>query len=180
MKKTAAMILSLVLLFSLSACIRTEGDDGGAFPALKTFTAETLDGGAFTAEDFAKYDLTVLNIWATYCGPCISEMPQLAAFAKTLPENVRLITLCLDVGTSAETAEKILETAGYDGVTLIRGDGDLIPLLKKIIYVPTTLFLDAEGNVVGSEIIGSPSDLTEAYASHINEALNALGKAAAV
>ncbi len=50
-----------------------------------SFTAVTLDGGEYTADDFSEADVTVINIWSTTCGPCIREMPEIAEYEKTLP-----------------------------------------------------------------------------------------------
>ena len=43
-----------------------------------TFTATDLKGAAVTSEIFSKNKVTMLNIWGTFCGPCIREMPDLA------------------------------------------------------------------------------------------------------
>lgn len=149
------------------------------YPALANFQAMTLDGKTFTQEDLAKADVTVLNIWSVSCKPCIAEMPDLAAFAKTLPANVQVLTVCLDADfVSKEEVQKFLtERAGFEGQTLIGGDGDFAALMQNIIYTPTTLFVDAQGRCVGSEIIGGQDDLAAAYTASINEALAASGKA---
>ena len=66
------------------------------FTNLNKFQAAALDGSEFTQDDFADRDVTVINFWALTCGPCIAEMPDLAAFAGALPDNVQVITVCLD------------------------------------------------------------------------------------
>lgn len=66
------------------------------FCNLNQFTAKTLDQQDFTKEDIASKDVTVLNFWSLLCGPCIQEMPEIAKFAKSLPENVQVLTVCLD------------------------------------------------------------------------------------
>lgn len=59
--------------------------------SMKSFTAATLDGGTFTQEDIAAKDVTVINFWSLMCGPCVAEMPDIAAFSKALPDNVRMV-----------------------------------------------------------------------------------------
>ena len=44
---------------------------------MPAFTTKDLDGNEVTEEIFAKKDLTVVNIWGTFCTPCIGEMPAL-------------------------------------------------------------------------------------------------------
>lgn len=145
--------------------------------SLRAFTAGTLDGGTFTQEDIAAKDMTVVNFWALTCGPCIAEMPDLASFARALPDNVQVLTVCLDGSGSEETVREILSGAGFEGVTLISGDGDLAALAGNLMYTPTTVLVDAEGNLVGDEIIGRQEDLSETYLAAVNAALTAGGKA---
>ena len=101
------------------------------FPDLHSFKALTADGAVYGPEDLAQADLTVINMWATFCGPCIGEMPELAALEKDLPENVRLITFCLDAETEQDAMESILNDAGFTGVTLVSGSGDLEKLMMQ-------------------------------------------------
>jgi len=147
------------------------------FSSLNSFSAQTLYDETFTQDDFRGYDVTVVNIWATFCGPCRSEMPDLARFEKSLPGNVQLITICTDASSGYRSdAIDILDDAGYTGITLISGSGDYSSLLYDIEYVPTTLFFDSQGNCVGSELIGTQSNLESAYTSHINSILAEMGK----
>ena len=71
------------------------GDNYG-YSVLTSFIADTLEGGTFTQDDLAAKDLTVMYVWSTTCGYCVDEMPELAEFAATLPDNVQLITYCAD------------------------------------------------------------------------------------
>ncbi|MBQ7638623.1 MAG: TlpA family protein disulfide reductase [Clostridia bacterium] len=184
----AALILTCALLLSSCGEKTKTGETESAaptlddealnksFPSLLSFAAGTLDNEEFTEKNFSGHDLTVMNIWATYCGPCLAEMEDIAAFSKALPERVQFITLCSDAFGNEEKARSILEEAGYEGVTLITWDGDLIKLLSKVQYVPTTLFFDGTGRCVGTEIIGGVSDFAAEYTKAVNSALALLGK----
>ena len=147
-----------------------------ALPDLNKFTAKTLDGGAFSEKDLAGKDLTVINIWQTTCGPCIDEMPELASLAASLPDNVSLITWCLDGMDEKKASEEIITDSGFANPTIISGDGDLLKLYRSLMYTPTTVALDADGNMVGEPLIGSPEDAEKAYKDYINQALIAIGK----
>ena len=146
------------------------------FPDLKNFTAQTLDGGTFTAENFKGYDVTIMNIWGTYCAPCREEMPQLGSFSQSLPNNIQFITLCVDAQQKKTDAKDILSSAGFKGATLISASDDLITLYNKIQYVPTTLFFDSQGNCIGEEIIGGQSNVSGAYTKILNSILTEMGK----
>ncbi len=149
---------------------------------LAKFVAKTLSGDSYTQDDLAEVDVTLFNFWATYCAPCIREMPEVAEFVKKLPDNVRIITVCLDGQGNEEKAEEILAEAGFEGTTLIAGvtfeedAGDFKTLCRNIMYTPTTLVIDADGNIVGDAIIGVQKDLEKTYTEAINGCLTLLGK----
>lgn len=154
------------------------GSDGMAGQIiLKDFEAETLEGGVFTQTDLAAKDVTIFNFWSVLCGPCIEEMPDIAVFEKSLPDNVGLVTVCLDGSTSAETAKQILSEAGYEGVTLLNGSGDFQKCSDAVQYTPTTIVVDKEGNMIGKAIIGGQEDLDKAFTEAVNAALKSMGKA---
>lgn len=130
-----------------------------AFPA---FTASDLDGNTVTESIFSEKDLTVLNIWGTFCGPCIGEMPELGEWAKEMPDNVQILGLIIDINGDEDTehhdlAVEITQQAGADFPNLI-ANADFAPILKDVIGVPTTLFINGEGKLVGDPIIGADVD----------------------
>ncbi len=143
---------------------------------LKNFEAVTLSGDTFTEADLAEKDMTVINFWATYCGPCISEMPDLAEFSESLPERVQVVTVCLDGSIKADEAAEILEETGFDGITLLSGDDDFEVLCYSVMYTPTTIFVDSEGNLAGDVIIGGQVDFQKVYTEALNKALQESGK----
>lgn len=170
--KRAALALALLVCAGWAAV----AEPGDALPGLNHFTAETLSGENFTEADLAGADLTVVNIWSVTCGPCIQEMPELAAFGRALPENVRLIGVCYDAYLDEAGVKDFLEQQGFEGATLTGGDGDFVTLMNEVLYTPTTLFLDAAGNPAALPLIGSPENVAETYLTLVNDALTALGK----
>ena len=154
-----------------------DGQDAGTgLGTLASFTAGTLDGGTFTQDDIMDKDVTVINFWALSCGPCIVEMPDLAEFAGALPDNVQLVTVCLDGNGNEDTAREVLEKAGFEGVTLISGSGDLLDLSRSLMYTPTTVFVNGEG-MVADAVIGGQEDLSGTFLAAVNAVLEGSGKA---
>lgn len=152
-----------------------ETDGGGGI--LASFSANTLDGGTYTQDNFSDTDVTIINFWATFCGPCLAEMPDIAAFEKALPDNVQMITVCLDGVGNPDGVQDILDEAGYEGTTLLDGDGDFASVCEEILYIPTTILVDQNGNMLGNAIVGGQQDLEETYKAAVNDALLAMGKA---
>ena len=138
---------------------------------LKNFSATTLDGRRFTSADIAKYDMTVINFWGTYCGPCIAEMPDLAEFYNNLPEGVNFVTYCVDGSGNEDEAQSIIDDAGLDAIVILGASGDFANILGQIMYIPTTIFVNKHGEIVGYELIGRSEDLARAYKDRISDAL---------
>lgn len=117
-----------------------------------------MNGAPADITFFAQADLTVLNVWDTTCNPCISEMPELAAWAEELPDNVQLAGLILDVtdrsGRAYENAKTILEKSGVSFVNLLY-NSTWIALTNTLIGTPTTFFVDSTGTFVGEPVLGA-------------------------
>lgn len=129
----------------------------GTFPA---FTTTDLSGNPVTNEIFADKTLTVVNVWGTYCGPCIDEMDELAAWSQSMPENVQLIGLVSDLysaddADTLETAIAICEATGADVYPSLVAGTDFAPLLSTVVGVPTTFFVNSQGQLIGEPIVGA-------------------------
>jgi len=126
------------------------------------FETRDLDGNTVTNDIFAQKDLTVVNVWGTFCTPCIDEMPALGEWMREMPENVQLIGIVIDLPLEGEAsihdaAVEILEGADAP-FTCLETDGSLQQFLSGILGVPTTFLVDSDGSVVGNVILGADLD----------------------
>ena len=127
------------------------------FPAFETVD---LSGNTVTNEIFYGKDLTVVNVWGTFCNPCIDEMPDLAEWSASMPENMQLIGLVSDLystddADTLELAQAICEATGADIYPSLVANDDFTGLLSGIVGVPTTFFVDSTGAIVGDPIVGA-------------------------
>ena len=161
MKKLIAILISLMLIASLASA-QTVG--------LTDFSTTDMEGNTVTQDIFAPYDMTMVNVWATWCGYCIEEMPAFAEIVNNLPENVNLITICDDAEAEPELVKKILEASNANFQTLIPTDEMYQQLLGYVYAFPTTFFLDSEGVPIVQPLSGVPSleDPAGAYLKIIN------------
>ena len=132
----------------------------------QSFAVKDLEGKDFTARNFADYDLTVINIWSTTCGPCVEEMPLLAQLHEQLPKNVNLITICLDAAEETDFAKQVVGHAKAKFQTLI-GDDIASTVMKNIEATPTALFVDAKGQPVGAAVVGAPAGAEEFVSKYL-------------
>ena len=136
------------------------------------FTTKDMDGNRVTNDIFAEYDLTVVNFWATYCNPCIDELPELAEWKKELPDNVNLIGLLVNVDEKGsdqyKLAEKIIKETGADYQHLLATE-EFDDLISDLVGVPTTFFVDSTGKIIGEPFAGADVD---AYKQTVEDYLN--------
>lgn len=137
-----------------------------------TFESETLEGEAVSDEIFSRADLTMVNIWGTFCGPCIREMPDLGELSREYTDKgVQIVGLVSDVGKAKdEKAEEIVSTTKADYTHIIASQDLMTGILGSVNVVPTTIFVDKEGNQVG-DVYSGARDKDE-WAGIIDELLN--------
>lgn len=138
----------------------SEASEGGS---LGEFSMEDVNGETYTQEMFAEHDLTMINVFTTWCSPCIREIPDLEKLSKEMEgQGVQVIGIVLDIAGNAdeETIEKaklLAEKTGASYPFLIPDAGYLNGRLAGISAVPETFFVDKEGNIVGETYSGSRS-----------------------
>lgn len=123
------------------------------------FTTQTLGGEEVTESIFAEADLTMVNIWGTFCGPCINEMPDLGELGREYADHgVQIVGLISDVAeVKDETALEIVEATQADYMHLVASPDLQRGILREVQVVPTTIFVDSEGRQVGGVYSGANS-----------------------
>ena len=133
----------------------SSGEPGGI---LSSFTASDLEGNEVDASLFEDYELTMVNVWATYCNPCLSEMPGLGELAAQYdPEEFQIIGIVSDVmeGGEQETldqAEALIQETGADYTHLLLNESVYYALLTGVSAVPTTFFVDESGTILDTVV----------------------------
>ena len=165
MKKILAALMAMLFMCSFALA------DG------VQFVTTDMEGNVVTQEIFAENDLNMVNVWATWCGYCIEEMPEFAALNERLAEhNGALITICDDAAVEPELTALILEAVGANFPTLLATVDMYHGILSSVYAFPTTFFVDSEGNMVGEPIVGVPSleEAGEAYYQIFMDRLSSL------
>ncbi|WP_454054082.1 CD1871A family CXXC motif-containing protein [Clostridium sp. Marseille-Q7071] len=124
------------------------------------FKTKTIDGKEIDSSILKDSKLTMVNIWATYCGPCIEEMPDIQKlYEEVKGEKINVIGLISDTPDedNEELAKKILSKKAVKYTNIIPDESIKNNILKDISGVPTTFFVDSEGNIIGDFLVGSNS-----------------------
>ena len=115
-----------------------------AVTELPDIQLEHMDGSSIRLSDFEGQP-TVINIWATWCGPCQRELPMLA---QAQNENGKVHFVFIDQGETAETVQAYLNQKQvqleHSLLDLFGEAGNIF----RVVGTPTTLFFDAEGQIV--------------------------------
>ena len=112
---------------------------------LPDFAVETLEGGRFALSDH-RGQVVVLNLWATWCGPCVKELPYFEAFAAAHPDAA---LLAVHGELITEDVEAWLAEADYQNIPFaIDADGAVAGLLGASSMLPHTVVLDQNGVVI--------------------------------
>lgn len=121
------------------------------------FKSETLEGEKVTQEIFSKADLTMVNIWGTFCGPCIQEMPELGELSREYEDQgLQMIGMLCDVEEAGdEAALEIVEKTQADYQHIVASQELKLGILEKVYAVPTTIFVDREGTQIGEIYSGA-------------------------
>ena len=166
-KLWSMLILAALLTTGLAACGgESSQETGSGTGVLAGFTAQDLEGNDVDDSIFDGYDVTMINVWGTFCGPCIQEMPDLGQLAEDYADKgVQIVGIVSDatdyeggyLEENVELAKEIVEETGAGYVHLLPSQDVLNRVLTSIQVVPTTFFVDSEGNQLGGIVTGSKS-----------------------
>lgn len=124
--------------------------------ALERFEAVDLDGRRWTSADL-RGRVVLIDFWATWCAPCLAELPRLSALrARHSRERFEILGVSLDATSRRSLVSwlnrqridwpQVHERAGYDGY---------VPRLAGVDRLPRTILIAADGSVAAVDARGS-------------------------
>ena len=173
------------LFGALTACGQGEsgGESSRQVTVFEDFTAQDLDGNPVDESIFADCDVTMINLWGTFCGPCLQEMPDLGEIADEYADKgFQIVGICTDaVNLDGEILEDVVETAkadaqetGADYLHIVPVGEIFTDLLPRVTGVPTTIFVDSKEQQIGLADIGAKDK--DAWIQVIEEKLAQAGQ----
>ena len=110
-----------------------------------------------TREFAAEHELTLVNFWATWCGPCVGEMPELQSLHERFStEAAEADVAILGVWLDTENAGDLDAVLEYTGAAYpIVEFRDEMQNAVELQYIPATIFLNKDGDIVGKPVVGA-------------------------
>ena len=129
----------------------SDSDSGALTFSLTTLTGDTLDQSVFS-----DHKLIMVNYWATWCGPCVGEIPDLVKISKDYADKGFVLIGVLTGDDDIEGAKQFIADKGV-GYPMVQTEGPFMSYAESIYAIPTTVFYDSNGDMVGSAVVGSKS-----------------------
>ena len=171
-REEALMLLEKPEIF-ISGLKEAEWDQPGEIGDKVSFETTTLQGDAITSDElFSGHKVTMINLWATWCGPCVRELPELEKLnAKFAEQDCQIIGVCLDARDD-ETKEEALQILEQAGVTYPNLNRSYEMDWANISVYPTTFFVSEDGTILTEPVVGA--DIS-GYSRVLKEALSQVG-----
>ena len=128
---------------------------------------KNLDGQEVSSEQF-KGKVVVVDFWATWCGPCLSEIPGYIALQKKYgASGLVIVGVSLDA-KSPQYVKKFAQEHAMD-YTLVMGDDSIVDAFGGFDAIPTTFLINRNGRIVHRKTGAMPH---EEYEKLVKQALN--------
>lgn len=153
-----ALSLMLAMLLLVSAAYAQEGSTPLSYSKgdkIKDFSFTTYDGNTYSLYDILQEkDAVLLNIWATWCGPCRSEFPYMQEAYEAYQDRIEIIALSCE---PTDTPEQLESFANQYGLTFKVGQ-DPVDFLSALGMnsIPTSIMIDRFGTICFVEAGAQP------------------------
>lgn len=113
------------------------------------FSAKTVSGDDISSDLFKNSKLTVVNVWGSWCGPCVQEIPELQKLYESMKDkDVNVIGLAQDAGTDLDAVKEIIDKNKVTYQNIVP-EGATEEFVMSLMAFPTTFFVDSDRNIVG-------------------------------
>jgi thiol-disulfide isomerase/thioredoxin len=163
------MWTALVVSLSFAAGVQAAGFEARAATPAPELAARDLAGAPKTLSDY-RGKVVLLNFWASWCPPCLREMPSLERLRIKMAGRP-LEIVALDSAEAPDEVKAYLSKMALGFPILLDPDG-MNTRRWKVFALPTTFLLDAEGQV--RYVLTGPTEWDEGEALEVIESLLAV------
>jgi len=144
-----------------SKLAESESADKDGNTQMPDFTMTLLNGDTVSFADYLGKKV-ILNFWATWCGPCVGEMPAFQKLADEYPDE--LVILAVNCSEPQGTVQEFIDANGYTFPIVLDEDGAIQAMFGGITSIPVTVIIDEEGYIASSSTGAADADtMYDAY-----------------
>jgi thiol-disulfide isomerase/thioredoxin len=136
------------------------------------FNYENFDGGSISLEDL-RGKLLYIDVWATWCGPCIKEMPALKELVKEYAnKDIEFVSISIDSKNDYEKWRKMVPEKNVGGIQLYDTEGLNSDFMKafNVSLIPRFMMIDSEGKIITAKAPRpSSEDVRNFIDSHLDK-----------
>lgn len=165
MKKTkivTLLVITAVILSGFSFATLVRADDSDKTPTsviakqLPDKVLEDLDGNKYNLKDF-KGKKVFMNFWATWCGYCRREMPDMEKIYQANKDDKDFVMIAVNVGEDKEKVKAFIQKNKFNFLVLTDTDESVTKLFNVEGY-PTSYFFNKDGSTTKVNLDGQISD----------------------
>lgn len=177
-KKILVLLATLVISTALAACGNsdsgyTTGDnskDGrsqvsqGDLQSIPDFSAEDIEGNKIDNSIFKENKVTLVNVWATWCGPCVNELPEIQkVYSELKDKGIGVVGIVADGNDAKDTAKELIELDSLTYKMIIPDSNLEKKLISTLRGFPTSYVVDSEGKILGMKLGGMNTEGFKAF-----------------
>ena len=144
-------IIILVIIAVCIGCIQKKIDDTPN-PSPKFFNYERFGGSKTSLDDF-KGKILLIDIWATWCEPCLAELPHLSKLEKKYQgKGIEFVSISIDEPKYRQKWEDMIRDNQLKGIHLISDSSTQSLFMReyRVNSIPRFILIDANGNIINS------------------------------
>lgn len=146
-KRHILLLLSLLLI----GLINTDALHGAEKISAPDFNLVTLDNKKLSLKDF-KGKYIFLNFWATWCGPCIDEMPSMEKLYQKFKSKKNFIMLAVSIDKGSAEVVKRFVTENKLTFTILLDKNSEVAGSYGVMGIPSTYLIDQHGFVTNRAV----------------------------
>jgi thiol-disulfide isomerase/thioredoxin len=114
------------------------------------FTLDQLDGQTLNFEDL-KGKVVFVNFWATWCAPCVAEMPSINSLYEIYKDNPQVVFIMINTEVKEDKVRKFIKKKSFT-FPIYFPNASMIPRVYESKGIPATFVLDKEGYIAYKKV----------------------------